>query len=80
MCHIKIIIIFKTCNTIFVMKKALKKTTTPITKELETKYKQLVERAYNLKQTDDSLSDMLYFEAERLLQKLKGKTTDIETA
>jgi len=60
------------------MKKALKNTTTPITKELETKYKQLVERAYNLKQTDDSLSDVLYFEAERLLQKLKGKTTDVE--
>lgn len=60
------------------MKKAVKNTTTPITKELETKYKQLVERAYNLKQTDDSLSDVLYFEAERLLQKLKGKTTDVE--
>mgnify|MGYP001627934793 CR=1 FL=1 len=62
------------------MKKVLKNTTTPITKELETKYKQLVERAYNLRQTDDSLSDVLYFEAERLLQKLKGKTTDVEPA
>lgn len=40
----------------------------PFSKGIEAKYKQLIERAYNLRQTDDSLSDILYFEAERLLK------------
>lgn len=62
------------------MKKRIKKTAAPLAKELEATYKQMVERAYNLRQTDDSLSDALYFEAERLLQKLKRTTSDVELA
>ncbi len=38
---------------------------------LEKKYKRLVERAYNLRQSDDSLSDVFYFEAEKVLTQLR---------
>ncbi len=38
---------------------------------LEKKYKRLIERAYNLRQSDDSLSDIFYFEAEKVLTQLR---------
>lgn len=38
---------------------------------LEKKYKRLIERAYNLRQTDDSLSDIFYYEAEKVLTQLR---------
>jgi hypothetical protein len=38
---------------------------------MEQKYKQLIERAYNLRQSDDSLSDVFYFEADKLLEEMK---------
>ncbi|GGD93990.1 Lacal_2735 family protein [Planktosalinus lacus] len=38
---------------------------------LEKKYQRLVERAYNLRQSDDSLSDVFYFEAEKVLTQLR---------
>jgi len=38
---------------------------------LEKKYKHLIERAYNLRQSDDSLSDVFYFEAEKVLTQLR---------
>lgn len=37
---------------------------------LEKRYKRLLERAYNLRQTDDSLSDICYFEAHKVLSQL----------
>lgn len=40
-------------------------------KRLEQKYKHLIERAYNLRQSDDSLSDVFYFEAEKVLTQLR---------
>lgn len=40
-------------------------------KRLEKKYKLLIERAYNLKQSDDSLSDVFYYEAEKVLTQLR---------
>lgn len=40
-------------------------------KKMEQKYKQLIERAYNLRQSDDSLSDVFYFEADKLLEEMK---------
>lgn len=39
--------------------------------ELERRYKSLVERAYNLSQTDNALSDALYHEASLLEQRIK---------
>lgn len=45
--------------------------------KMEAKYKRLMERAYNLKQTDDSLSDIFYFEADQLLQKLNALKNDM---
>jgi len=39
-------------------------------KRLEIRYKRLVERAYNLRQSDDSLSDILYYEAHKVLSQL----------
>lgn len=38
---------------------------------LEKKYKHLIECAYNLKQSDDSLSDVFYYEAEKVLTQLR---------
>lgn len=38
---------------------------------LEKEYKQLIERAYNLRQSDDSLSDVFYYEAEKVLTQLR---------
>lgn len=40
-------------------------------KRLENKYKQLIESAYNLRQSDDSLSDVFYYEAEKVLTQLR---------
>ncbi len=40
-------------------------------KRLEKKYKHLIERAYNLRQSDDSLSDVFYYEAEKVLTQLR---------
>lgn len=40
-------------------------------KRLEKKYKHLMECAYNLKQSDDSLSDVFYYEAEKVLTQLR---------
>lgn len=40
-------------------------------KRLEKKYKHLIESAYNLKQSDDSLSDVFYYEAEKVLTQLR---------
>jgi hypothetical protein len=40
-------------------------------KRLEKEYKQLIERAYNLRQSDDSLSDVFYYEAEKVLTQLR---------
>ncbi len=40
-------------------------------KRLENKYKQLIESAYNLRQSDDSLSDVFYYEAEKILTQLR---------
>lgn len=40
-------------------------------KRLENKYKQLIESAYNFRQSDDSLSDVFYYEAEKVLTQLR---------
>lgn len=40
-------------------------------KRLEKQYKNLIERAYNLRQSDDSLSDIFYFEAEKVMTQLR---------
>ncbi|PKP25973.1 MAG: hypothetical protein CVU03_05525 [Bacteroidetes bacterium HGW-Bacteroidetes-2] len=48
--------------------------------KMEAKYKQLMERAYNHKQTDDSLSDIFYFEADQVLQKLNTLKNDLTLA
>ncbi|MEX0995458.1 MAG: Lacal_2735 family protein [Flavobacteriaceae bacterium] len=40
-------------------------------KRLESQYKQLIESAYNLRQSDDSLSDVFYYEAEKVLTQLR---------
>ncbi|HLU51574.1 MAG TPA: Lacal_2735 family protein [Flavobacteriaceae bacterium] len=37
---------------------------------LEMRYKRLLERAYNLRQTDDSMSDIFYYEAHKVLSQL----------
>ncbi|EGV42648.1 Lacal_2735 family protein [Bizionia argentinensis JUB59] len=37
-------------------------------KELEKKYKSFIEEAYNVKSTDASLSDVLYYEARKIKQ------------
>ena len=45
---------------------------------LKKKHSIVIEEAYNLRQTDSSLSDILYFEAKRLKQhivNLKNKLT-----
>ncbi len=39
---------------------------------LEKKYKILIEKAYNFKQTDESLSDFFYFEAYKLFRKMNS--------
>jgi hypothetical protein len=59
------------------MKKAPKISETSLRSDLESKYKSLVERAYNLRQTDDSLSDILYFEAEKIWRKLHSKKESV---
>ncbi|TDU42705.1 hypothetical protein BXY82_0098 [Gelidibacter sediminis] len=38
--------------------------------QLQTRYKQLVEQAYNLRQTDHALSDISEYKAIKLLNKL----------
>ncbi|MEZ4856361.1 MAG: Lacal_2735 family protein [Gelidibacter sp.] len=38
--------------------------------ELEKKYKTFIEEAYNVMQTDASLSDFLYFEASKLKKRI----------
>ncbi|MBJ7879400.1 Lacal_2735 family protein [Gelidibacter salicanalis] len=38
--------------------------------KLQTRYKQLVEQAYNLRQTDHALSDISEYKAIKLLNKL----------
>ncbi|MFC4720806.1 Lacal_2735 family protein [Geojedonia litorea] len=38
--------------------------------ELEKMYLSFIEEAYNLLQTDSSLSDILYFEAEKLKKRI----------
>lgn len=48
--------------------------------KMEAKYKRLMERAYNLKQTNDSLSDIFYFEADQLLQELNDLKNDLTLA
>jgi hypothetical protein len=46
-------------------------------KELERKYKTFIEEAYNVMQTDASLSDFLYFEASKLKKSiLNFKSSD----
>lgn len=45
---------------------------------LELKYRNFVEEAYNLRQTDASLSDVLYFEATKIkrhISRLKNMIT-----
>ncbi|MDN3492705.1 Lacal_2735 family protein [Winogradskyella bathintestinalis] len=39
-------------------------------KKLNNKYKQLIEEAYNLRQTDHALSDFSEFKATKILNKL----------
>ena len=39
-------------------------------KDLEDKYARFVEEAYNVKQTDMSLSDILFYEAQKLKQRI----------
>jgi len=39
--------------------------------KLRIKYKQLIEGAYNFRQTDSALSDILEYNALKLLDKLK---------
>ncbi|WP_460218393.1 Lacal_2735 family protein [Psychroserpens sp. MEBiC05023] len=39
-------------------------------KDLENKYTQFIEEAYNVKQTDMGLSDILFFEARKLKQRI----------
>lgn len=39
-------------------------------KKLQTRYKKLVEKAYNFRQTDSALSDLSEFKAIKLLNKL----------
>lgn len=38
--------------------------------DLQTKYKQLIEQAYNFRQTDHALSDLSEYDAIKLLHKL----------
>ncbi|RIA09009.1 hypothetical protein OE09_0836 [Flavobacteriaceae bacterium MAR_2010_72] len=38
--------------------------------KLQSKYKQLIEQAYNLRQTDSALSDIWEYKAIKLLNKL----------
>lgn len=38
---------------------------------LEKEYKRLIESAYNFRQSDDSLSDVFYYEAEKVLTQLQ---------
>lgn len=40
-------------------------------KRLEKKYKHMIECAYNFRQSDDSLSDIFYYEAEKVLNQLR---------
>lgn len=40
------------------------------TQQLEEKYKRLLEKAYNFKYTDSSLSDFAAFKAKRLKEKI----------
>ena len=40
------------------------------TKRLEDRYKRLIEKAYNFRQTDSSLSDLASYKATRLLEKI----------
>ncbi|MFD0863434.1 Lacal_2735 family protein [Sungkyunkwania multivorans] len=39
--------------------------------QLEKRYKILVERAYNFRQTDAALSDFCEYEAQKILEKLE---------
>ena len=41
-------------------------------KDLETKYNRFIEEAYNIEQTDMSLSDILFFEARKLKQRISS--------
>jgi len=49
-------------------------------KKMEHKYKELIERAYNLRQSDDSLSDVFYFEADKLLEEMKYLKNNITSS
>lgn len=75
--RVKYIIFFYDIYTVlFYLFKAKMEKTAPLPgkiniSRLEKKYKRLVERAYNLRQSDDSLSDVLYFEAENVLTQLR---------
>ncbi|MGB0896660.1 MAG: Lacal_2735 family protein [Flavobacteriaceae bacterium] len=40
------------------------------TSKLEERYKKLVEKAYNFKQTNSTLSDLAAFKAMKLLEKI----------
>nr|WP_321237028.1 Lacal_2735 family protein [uncultured Psychroserpens sp.] len=51
-------------------KTRLNTTTVFSLKDLEDRYYSFIEEAYNLKQTDMSLSDILFFEAKQLKQRI----------
>lgn len=67
MLHITILNIFN-FQTVVVMKKLLEIKSHQT--QLQTRYKQLVEQAYNLRQTDHALSDISEYKAIKLLNKL----------
>lgn len=50
--------------------KAYNKYRIELLKKLTTRYQTLVERAYNLRQTDEGKSDYFTYEATKILQKI----------
>lgn len=51
-------------------------------KDLEKKYSSFIEEAYNIEQTDKSLSDILFYEARKLKQRIlnlkRAKSKDLD--